>query len=77
MYELWKVDDLKALLQKLGAAFAGTRLEIEHNGERVRYASKYELRMAAVEVAKELRRRGELPREKPARVLYTYKTGAP
>jgi hypothetical protein len=39
--------------------------------------------MAASEITKELRNRGELrpadgeQRETPARVLYTYKTGAP
>lgn len=77
MYELWETIDLKALLRKLGEAFGNARLEIEHNGERVRYASKYEIRMAAVEVTKELRRRGELPRQAPARVLYPYQTGTP
>ena len=77
MYELWNIDDLKALLAALGRAFANPRLETEHNGERVKYASKYEIRLAATEITKELRRRGELPREEPARVLYTYKTGTP
>lgn len=77
MYELWETDALKALLQKLGEAFANARLEIDHNGERVKYASKYEIRLAAAEVVKELRRRNELPRQAPARVLYTYQTGTP
>jgi len=77
MYELWTTDDLRTLLAALGRAFANPRLETEHNGERVKYASKYEIRLATAEVVKELRTRGELPREAPARVLYTYKTGTP
>lgn len=83
MYELWNTDDLKGLLAALGRAFANPRLETEHNGERVKYNSKYEIRMAAAEIVKELRNRGELrpeggeQREAPARVLYTYKTGTP
>ena len=83
MYELWETPDLKALLAALGRAFANPRLETEHNGERVKYNSKYEIRLAAAEIVKELRRRGDLhtdsepQREAPARVLYTYKTGTP
>lgn len=77
MYELWETPALKTLLTELGEAFANPRLETEHNGVRVKYASKYELRLVIAEVTKELRARGELPRQAPARVLYTYKTGTP
>ena len=83
MFELWETADLKSYLLKLGQAFAGGRVEIEHNGERVKYASKYEMKMAGTEISKELRRRGELARpgeeqaQAPARVLYTYQTGNP
>jgi hypothetical protein len=84
VYQLWTTENLKALLEALGRAFANPRLEMEHNGERVRYASKYEIRKAADEIVKELRVRGELAtdgenaaRQKPARMLYTYKTGNP
>lgn len=83
MYELWTTEDLKGLLAALGRAFANPRLETEHNGERVKYSSKYEIRLAAAEIVKELRNRGELrleggeQRQAPARLLYTYKTGTP
>lgn len=77
MYELWETTALKALLAELGKAFANPRLETEHSGVRVKYASKYEIKLAAAEVTKELRARGELPRQTPARLLYTYKTGTP
>lgn len=76
MYEIWETVELKALLRRLGEAYANARLEIDHNGERVKYASKYEIKAAASEVTKELRRRGELPRD-PVRVLYHYQTGNP
>lgn len=58
-------------------------MEIEHNGERVRYRSLREMRAAADEMQKELRLRGELKRDgeeqriSPTRILYPYSTGNP
>jgi hypothetical protein len=72
------------MLQKLAASYASGRLEIEHNGERIRYVSKKDMKMVADEIANELRSRGALispetgeQPEKPNRVLYLYQSGNP
>lgn len=77
MYELWTDEELTKLLRTLSEAFAKHLLEADHNGERLKYVSKYELRMVITEITKEMRRRGLLPRQAPARVLYVYQTGTP
>jgi hypothetical protein len=83
MYVLWETADLKSVGLKLSKAMASGRLEIEHNGERVRYRSLREMRIISNDIQEELRTRGELKRDgeeqraAPTRVLYPYSTGNP